>query len=360
MSKPPKDKKQTKSTGKKEGVLDVSLNLPALRITQGKSFFYVFSIKASQLWPMISINRREETEDKGYQRVLSQARVQSVSNHIKGGKPVPNSVLVALDKADYDDNTKILTIPGGKDIGWVIDGQHRIAGSHEASDIVDIELCVFAFVDVDIEFQIEQFITINREAKGVPTSLVYDLLSHLPDRKKPTEIATERAAEIANTLRRDEQSSFFNRIVVTQSPTKGKISITNFVRKISPLVHPERGALRVYTLPEMTQIIDNYFLALKKLYPSQWTKADNIFFRTLGFGAMFNMFEEVFQITVSEQQGFTVNNIFETLKDMRAFEFTAWESYGSGNKAEMEAASDYRTDFTRSRANISSRKGIKL
>jgi len=114
---------------------------------------------------MVSINRRSETEDRGYQRVLSNARVEAVANHITSGRPLPNSVLVALDNAKYDEKLKQLTIPKGKDIGWVIDGQHRIAGAHEAAKKVDIELCIFAFVGVDEEFQIEQFCNHQSRAK---------------------------------------------------------------------------------------------------------------------------------------------------------------------------------------------------
>lgn len=353
-------KKTSKQADVKKGTLPKQLTVPALRIEQGDNTFYAFKLKASRLWPMVSINRRSETEDRGYQRVLSNARVESVTNHIRSGRPVPNSVLIALDSASYDSAAETLTIPAGEDIGWVIDGQHRIAGAHEASSEQDIELCVFAFVGVDEEFQIEQFITINREAKGVPTSLVYDLLSHLPNRKKPGDIATERAAEIANELRHDEKSVLYNRIVVTQSPTKGKISITNFVRKVQPHVHPERGVLRVFTLPEQTAIIGNYFAALKRVYPEQWKKVDNIFFRTVGFGAMMNMFEEIFTITTSSLSGFTIQDIEKTLEGVKHFEFASWEAGGSGNKAEMEAAAEFRTDFNRSRTKAVAINRLKL
>lgn len=353
-------KKPSKQVGVKEGALAQSLTVPALRIVQGNYTFYAFRLKASQLWPMVSINRRSETEDRGYQRVLSNARVEAVANHIRSGRPVPNSVLVSLDAAAYDEAAGKLTIPAGEDIGWVIDGQHRIAGAHEASPDNDIELCVFAFVGVDEEFQIEQFITINREAKGVPTSLVYDLLSHLPNRKKPGDIATERAAEIANELRHDPKSALYNRIVVTQSPTKGKISITNFVRKIQPHVHPERGVLRVFTLPEQKAIIANYFAALKSVYPEQWIKVDNIFFRTVGFGAMMNMFEEIFTITTAGSVGFRIQDIENTLSGVKHFEFASWEAGGSGNKAEMDAAAEFRTDFNRSRTNAVMSNRLKL
>jgi DGQHR domain-containing protein len=349
-----------KHTGPKSGRTNQPVGVRALRINQGGSVFYAFTMAASRLWPMVSINRRSETEDRGYQRVLSQARVAAVATHIKSGKPLPNSVLVALDSATYDEKTSTLQIPAGEDIGWVIDGQHRIAGSHEASSEVDIELCVFAFVGVDEQFQIEQFITINREAKGVPTALVYDLLSHLPDKKKPIDVANERAAEIATELRKDKSSPFYERIVVTQAPGKGKLSITNFVRKVSPLVHPERGALKTFTLPEQKSIMSNYFAALKKTFPEQWLNADNIFFRTLGFGAMMNVFEEIFTQTMASQGGFTIQNIEQMLSGIKHFEFIAWESHGTGNKAEMEAANDFRTDLNRSLAQQLNNKRIKL
>jgi len=359
-SKKPPVKKPAKQTGIKTGKASKPVVVPAIRITQGDSVFYAFTMRASQLWPMVSINRRSETEDRGYQRVLSQARVAAVASHIKSGKPLPNSVLIALDQANFDEKTSSLTIPAGTDIGWVIDGQHRIAGSHEASEDLDIELAVFAFVGVDEQFQIEQFITINREAKGVPTALVYDLLSHLPDKKRPADVANERAAEIATNLRKDKNSPFYERIVVTQAPGKGKLSITNFVRKVAPLVHPERGALKIFTLPEQVGIISNYFSALKSVYPDQWLGSDNIFFRTVGFGAMMNVFEEIFTQTVSSQDGFTISNIAHTLSGVKHFEFNAWDSLGTGNKAEMEAASDFRTDLHRSLSKLTAGKRIKL
>lgn len=353
-------RRPAKQTGPKKGKLAAPLVVDAIKVEQGSVSFYVFKLKASQLWPMVSINRRSESEDRGYQRVLSNARVDAVATHIRSGKPLPNNVLIALDKGSYDPATAKLTIPAGEDLGWVIDGQHRIAGAHEAAAQRDIELCVFAFLGVDQEFQIEQFITINREQKGVPTALVYDLLSHLPNRKRPADIATERAAEIANELRRDPKSALMGRIVVTQSPGKGQVSITNFVRKIAPLVHPERGTLKPWTLPEQVKIISNYFGALKETYPEQWSKSDNIFFRTVGFGAMMNMFEEIFQVALATEGGVRVSELKQVMKGVAHFDFGQWTSYGSGNKAEIEAAQDFRIDWNRSRASASKTKSIRI
>lgn len=349
-------KKPTKSAGTKTGRSSEALTVPANLIKQGDLSLYQFTLPASQLWKIISINRRGEDEDRGYQRVLSHSRVEAVADHIKEGKPIPTTVVIALDAATYDDEKRELTIPPGEDIGWVIDGQHRIAGAHEAASERDISLPIVAFVGASLDTQIQQFITINREAKNVPTSLVYDLLSHLPPGKTSTEAGQERAAEIANTLRKDKDSAFFNRIVVMNSPRNGQVSITNFVRKVLPLVHPERGTLRTFKMVEQTKIIDNYFSALKSVFKDEWT--DNTFFKTIGFGAMFNMFDEIFQITISEQKGFTVPDIVKTITGVRHFNFEQWNAYGTGSKAEIEAAKDFRTDFNRSRAEA--KGGLRL
>lgn len=353
-------RKPAKQSGKKTGSLASSIIVPATKVHQGEHEFYVFVMKASKLWPMVSINRRLEDEDRGYQRVLSTSRTAAVASHIKSGNPIPNSVLIALDKAIYSATKKELSIPKGVDIGWVIDGQHRIAGAFEALPDVDIELCVFAFVGVDLEFQIEQFVTINREAKGVPTSLVYDLLSYLPSKTTPAEVANERAIEIAKTLRKEKGSPLQNRIVTTQSPRVGQVSITNFVRKVAPLVHPERGRLRNHSLLEQNKILSNYFKGLRQSFPEEWEKSDNIFFKTIGFGAMMNVFEEVFDFTITEQNGFAAKDISQTLKGVRDFDFGQWRSYGTGNKAELEAAQDFKTDLLKARAKNPQTKGLRL
>jgi DGQHR domain-containing protein len=343
-------KRPARQSQPKTGKVSEHLEVPATEINQGEHSFYSFVMKASQLWPMVSIARRSEDEGTGYQRVLSTARVAAMAKHISAGNPVPNSILVAFDKGvKFDEKTGNLSIPKGKDRAWVIDGQHRLAGAHEASKSVDIELNVLAFVDVDVEFQVEQFVTVNREAKGVPTSLVYDLLAHLPQLKNATEVAQERANEIATTLRLEKDSPFFNRIVIMSSPKSGRqISNTNFVRKVAPLVHPERGSLRTFTLQEQIQIIDNYFSGLKATFKSEWEKSDNIFFQTIGFGAAMNVFEEIFTKTLSRRGGFTKADVVNTLAGVKHFDFRQWSSHGSGNKAEIAAAQELRVDLNRS------------
>ena len=79
----------------------------------------------------------------------------------------------------------------------------------------------------------------------MPTSLYYDLLPHLPKRLSASVRASERASDMSRELRTTEDSTFYGRVVLTP-PRKGQLSINNFVRKVGPLVTPEKGRFNLY------------------------------------------------------------------------------------------------------------------
>lgn len=340
-------KKPAKQSDKKQGQLASAIEVDCMEISQGTQKLYVFSMLASTLWGLVSINRRDTDKNEGYQRVLPNSRVKAVAAYINDGNAIPNSILVALDNASYDPSRGKLTIPAGTDVGWVIDGQHRLAGAHEAAVQfgTDYELVVIALLGVDEDKQVEYFVTINREAKGVPTSLVLDLLKRIPKRK-PGDIANERAADLARELREEKTSPLYSRIVI-DAPSKGQISLVNFVRKVNPLVHQQSGRLRVYSLEQQKTILSNYFQAIKEVYGEEWRKENTVFFRTVGFGALMNVFERVFNECTDRYSSFQPADIKRLLSLVADFDFGQWVEYGSGNKAETDAAQDFLIDFDR-------------
>lgn len=200
---------------------------------------------------------------------------------------------------------------------------------------------VVAFVGLTEERQVEQFVTINREAKNVPTSLYLDLLRHLPT-KKPGDVAKERAADIGTQLRRDEDSPFFERIVVTTSPRGGQLSLTNFVRKIAPHVTPDKGILNAYTEREQLAVISNYYRGFQQVFPQEFESRESIFFKTVGFGALWNVFPTFFSLTLKHHQGFEAKSVVEMLRLVGNIDFKSWRQYGSGNQAEINAGDDFK------------------
>lgn len=313
-------------------------------IAQGNHKVYLFSAQAKTMWEILSINRRVEDKDEGYQRAISSSRVKSISKYIDAGNPIPQSLLINFDQADIslEKGKCILKVAVKRDAGWIIDGQHRFAGASEAKN--DILLPFVAFVGLGITEQIKLFITINQEAKGVPSSLYLDLLKSFPN-KTPAEQAKERVADIATELKRDESSPFFSRIVVTTSPKPGELSLTNFVRKVNPLVVPHKGPLSTYTVQEQKGILSNYFNALKNVFPKDFNKVDSIFFQTLGFGALINALPNFFNICLREHSGFTVEDATKVFKQIDFIDFSSWKKKGTGSAAEIEAGNDLITEL---------------
>lgn len=313
---------------------------------QGEHQLIVFHANGKQLWNLLQINRREEDKEKGYQRALSTSRATKIASFIDQRNMMPTAIIVSLDHATLQQDNKTLRIPNRPDAGWVIDGQHRLGGAHKSQR--DIVFPVVAFIGLDVQEQVRQFVVVNREQKGVPSSLYIDLLRDLPPGKTERELTQERAADLGTLLKRDDESPFFGRIVATTSPKKGEISLTNFARRIAPLIKRD-GRLNTFNDEERKTIIDNYYRALAQVFPGEYKKTNSIFFMTLGFGALTAALPTVLDFTINRSQGgFRVEDVIQTFQRISHFDFSDWHQRGTGVQAENVAAADFREELIES------------
>lgn len=323
-------------------------------LKQSETSLFLFIASAKILWSVVSINRRIENKDEGYQRALSAARVSKIAKFIESHNILPTSVLINFDKGKFDKKSSTLIIPNNPTAGWVIDGQHRLAGAHKSD--TDIMLPVVAFIGLPFEEQVNCFVTINREQKGVPSSLYYELLRHLPEGKSEKEIVQERTADLAKQLKIEENSPFFNRIVITTSPKKGQISLANFVRKVSPLIR-RQGRLSTLSDESRFGIFKNYYRALANIFPHEYKRLDPIFFKTLGFGALMEALPTFIDLTLQQYHSFRVADATKIFKAIEDFNFDSWREMGTGGAAESTAANDLINELTRS---LSSHGGAEI
>lgn len=331
--------RKTKTGARKRDKEEVSF--PCSTFRQGKHELVLFLARAKVVFDITEANRLVEDKDEGYQRAVSPARRKKIANFIDDGNAMPLSVLVSFDKATLNEDKTELHVPNIKNAGWVIDGQHRLAGASDAKK--DIVIPVVAFIALDEEEQINQFVTINREQTGVPTSLYYELLARLPKTKSESEIVAERAMDLARALRRDDNSPFFNRIVSTSSARQGRISTTNFVRKIAPYLRRDNGCLYIYTDEQRQRILNNYYNAIRAVRGKEFGKPDSVFFRTIGFGALMNVLPTVLQLSVHFTGGLAVEDMVALLEKITDWDPTSWGNIGTGNAAERRAAEDMTT-----------------
>jgi len=263
------------------------------------------------------VSRRDDDKDAGYQRNLSKQRAADIARYIdKENGCIPNSILVNLEEgATYDEKTETLRIPDQPKAAWVIDGQHRMFGLRQARTAYD--LVITAFLGLDVAEQAKQFKTINSKQKGVPTSLLYDLL----DLTKDGTYVQQRGHELATRLNDDPESPWYGHIDLTGSGD-GLITQTRVVAAVEGLIS-DRGALFQYSEEEQYGILKNYFTAVKAIFASDWGNKNSVLTKALGFSAWLIVLPQVLTICLQRFQNFTVKSILAVLAPIKKYDFSA-------------------------------------
>lgn len=175
-------------------------------------------------------SERDVEKYLGIQRPLSKNRLTDLEAYVNFlDATFPTSVIVAVNDSDYasfDPDKKRMVLRNFRrgeaepslairQLGRVIDGQHRIAGLEAfAGDHFDVSVTIF--IEADIADQAHIFSTVNLEQTKVSKNLVYDLY----------ELARTRSPQktchlVTVTLDRDPESPLAGRIKRLGFATEG-------------------------------------------------------------------------------------------------------------------------------------------
>lgn len=272
----------------------------------------------------------------GIQRPISRDRLDDLQSYVNFvDATFPTSVIVAINDieyAEYDASKKRMTLRNKKSeevmpsiairqLGRVIDGQHRIAGLEAFSGNV-FDVSVTIFMGADIADQGHIFSTVNLEQTKVHKNLVYDLY----------ELAKTRSPQktshvVAVTLDRDPDSPLFQRIKRLGFATEGKtfepISQATFVEGLMAHITDDpkrdrdillrherleraggddsfRFVLRNMFIDgrdiDIIQLVYNYFSAVKERWPAAWDERGRgqMLNRTNGVRALLRFFRHAY------------------------------------------------------------------
>ena len=288
---------------------------PCIKIDQPLGTFYIGSIDSKSLCELTWVDvRRIEGERKfesylGIQRPLKESRVKDLSKYVNSSDACfPTAVILAVSpeccEFNEDNRTMVLSeyiheneeesIPFNQ-IAKVIDGQHRIEGLKQFVGN-EFNINVSIFVDMDIADQAYLFSTVNLAQTKVNKSLVYDLFD-LAKTRSPQ----KTCHNIAVALDKNENSPFYKRIKRLGVSTEGRFNetitqatfVSSTIKYISsdPLTDRnlylddkepkyvfdkelERLFFRNIFIDkkdlEITDIIWNYFDAVKERWPVAW------------------------------------------------------------------------------------------
>ncbi len=295
----------------------IRISFRCLKATQPIGDLYLASIPYNDLIRMTYFDVRRVIDKErdverylGIQRPLSKDRVADLEDYVNFlDATFPTSVIIAINRTEYvnyDDVSGCMTLSNMSDgdevpstqirqLGRVIDGQHRIAGL-EAFSGATFEVPVTIFLGSDIADQAHIFSTVNLEQTKVSKSLVYDLyeLAH-------TRSPQKTAHNITITLDRDSTSVLYRRIKRLGMATVGRdfepISQATFVEGILSHITNDAKAdrdrlLRKQPLEklsgeenyklifrnmfidgkdiEILSIVYNYFAAVEQKWPEAW------------------------------------------------------------------------------------------
>lgn len=307
------------------------IKVPAQKLRQGSWTLYSFVLDSDVLNRIAFVSRREQSKDDGYQRNLKKQRAAEIAHYLDKEKGcIPNSILLNLEPGARFSNG-VLSIPDTEKAAWVIDGQHRMYGLRQAK--ARFPVAVTAFMGLDIPTQAKQFKIINSKQKGVPTSLLYDLL----DLTKDGTYVQQRGHELAARLNEDPESPWFAQIDMTGSG-EGLISQTRVVSAMENLIS-ERGCLYQYAEEEQYGALRNYFSAIKSLFPSDWGNKNSILTKALGFTALLILLPQVLTLVLQRHGDFKVSSIVSVLKPMGRYDFSAQAHKGwAGHPGENRLA----------------------
>jgi DGQHR domain-containing protein len=317
------------------------LILSCISVTQPIGAFYLTVMKAGELLNRVDIHRPRGLDPaslQNVQRELSGRRTKEIAAYVQDPDATfPTSIIVSAypgnvhaaadgtqlvfgkapsQSADGDMAPPELAALEGlaeaDKLGEVIDGQHRLMGLKEAgagdssSPYYDFELPVVFMLGLEPQHRAYVFSTINSKQTRVSSSLIIDLFG-LATTRSPRKTCHDVAAALNATA----GGPFFSTLKMlgkknqpTESLTQGSfakyllelISRTadadeRALKRGEPLPPDDRCPFRQFFIDErddmIVRILNNYFSAVREVYPVAWSTPDQYALRrTVGFAAL--------------------------------------------------------------------------
>ncbi len=298
-----------------------------IRVKQNDLILYVFPLTSEEIHNNFVVSRRFTDKKEGYQRILKESKVKNIANYLedKDGDNypsiLPNSILIALDKLNYDEKTQLLTISDNDEgyKGLIIDGQHRSEGAYRYNS--SFPLVVIGIEGLEPKHQARLFITINDTQSALPKSLFRDLFSLINDTQINEDLLNSegleidiKSSEIAKELNNDPESALHGIIDLTGEKQDGYISLMEFIRNVKPYISYDNGKFKEFSYRQQVKIIDNYFQAIKNVYLDEWNKDKKPLFKTTIFGGLFKSLGDVWDVVIMQEKHFKIENIEVVLK----------------------------------------------
>lgn len=331
-------------------------DLPALRIEQAGVEIFLTSVKSAMLreWRDAEIlvldkfKKGESGAPEGYQRVLDEKRSHRIAQFLAGEGAtkrasdiilplLPQTVLLNVrpdSRAPELSGEGLLRVFSKTRLAQV-DGQHRIAGLIEASELypnlADYSLPVAIVKSLKLSQEAAQFLTINSTQRKVKADLELRVIYHR-DKHECQRLATALGFEqwkikaLALTIELNDTvpSPWENGITRPGEKVRRGINEGSFVDSLEPVCSHTRALGRIET-SEAFKFLRDFWAIVAEMYPTAWSDDDRKRFalrKTLGVGVFHQVAALAYELCAArgtdssrEKLKFLLGPVFERYKE---------------------------------------------
>ena len=304
------------------------MKIPAIDISLNGKECYISVIKAKDLYNNSIVSR---ASDNGYQRLLSERRARNIAEYLDNGNIIPGCIIIsANNKANLKFEDSFITFDEHKDSYFIIDGQHRLFGSHYSKS-EDINISIYIFNNLTIEEEVQYFLDVNSKQKGVPQTLSIELTKFLTDPGTKDDIRLK----LFNALNNNQDSILFNRLTSTTTVT-GKISHVPFKEAIDPILESDIMASLSYE--QKYTLLNNFFSAIDTILIDAFGTSKYLT-TTVTFNALFHNFITICNFALMKG-GYKIKNFIEIIEPIKEISFD--EKKGTGKAANKALAEEMK------------------
>ncbi|MCE2725030.1 MAG: DGQHR domain-containing protein [Betaproteobacteria bacterium] len=333
-----------------------TFKVPAARARQGGLVLYTTAMKVKALvspgFYSVETLDPDDSNDKGFQRLLNQARAKKLADYIVKGQDsqdafLPTSVFLATDKSiAFDEATNTIEIDPAK-VGpfSVVDGQHRLEGLRMAADkdprVLDFEVPVNIAINLPKIAQMCHFLIVNTTQKSVDKSVEQRIIARLTDAVNIEELPSlprwilntvekgevERAIRYVDFLNTTPDSPWYEKIQMANADAEGtSVSQRTFVKAIVKYLLTANNPISVFNdFDKEKKIFLNYWKAIAAILDDENAA---VLYKYNGV-ELFCKFSTAFFMKLQDKGSFTVATMEKLLRE--CFENVEGEYAGVGH-----------------------------
>lgn len=283
--------------------------------------YYLIKMDSKKLYDYCYISRRSENKTDGFQRLLSKKKARDISQYYLDGGLIPSPIVLSMRKnIDIKINGDVLSFDEQNDIFLVIDGQHRLYGLSYLDESIEIPVAIFE--GLTLEEEVNLFIDINTNQKGVTSALLLDI-KDLSGNEGELENIQRKIFDKLST-----SDSVVSDLLSPDEAKRGMISRPAFNESTEDIF--KKSILKTQNFDILYTSLYNYIEAFNKMYTESNSIAN--IGKTIFFKVALKLFDDVTRITISDWDKLDVDSIYNTISILENIDF----NYYSGTNKQTE------------------------